>query len=226
MDLDFPVVWRALGPLDSIVQVAGRYNREGHFVRGEVHVFRPADHKLPPGIYSVATDQAAITLATLGNEDAASHRLATDPQLFRDYFQALYQVVNTDYAKRGETSIQEDREQLRFREVSRKAKVISDEGQPVIIANDTHKREFAAPLIEEIRNRQLTSGQPRFNRDDLRRLQRFMVNVNSHKFQKLDSMKHIRPLLPNLELYVVDDGFYHPDLGLVIDNRPFDDFIQ
>jgi CRISPR-associated endonuclease/helicase Cas3 len=38
-------------------------------------------------------------------------------------------------------------------------------------------------------------------------------------------MKQVRPLLPNFELYVLDDGFYHPDLGLVIDNRPLDDFL-
>lgn len=226
VDVDFPVVWRALGPLDSIVQVAGRCNREGRLKAGDVNVFRPVDHKLPPGVYRAAAEQAMITLAKLGDEESASNRLATDPQVFRDYFQSLYQVVNTDYAKRGETSIQQDREQLRFREVSRKAKVIDDSGQPVIIACDTHGRKFAAPLIEEIRTRQLAPGESRFNRDDLRRLQRFMVNVHSHKFQQLESMKHIRPLLPNLELYVLDDGFYHPDLGLVIDNRPLDDYIQ
>ena len=226
VDVDFPIVWRALGPLDSIVQVAGRCNREGRFATGEVYVFRPVDHKLPPGVYRAAADQAMITLASLGNDESASNRLATDPQVFRDYFQSLYQVVNTDYAKRGETSIQQDREQLRFREVSRKARVISDEGQPVIIAHDTHGREFAAPLIEEMRSRQVAPGQFRFNRDDLRRLQRFMVNVHSHKFQQLEAMKHIHPLLPNLELHVLNDGFYHPELGLVIDNRPLDDFIQ
>ena len=53
-----------------------------------------------------------------------------------------------------------------------------------------------------------------------------MVNVHSHKFQQLEAMKHIQPLLPNLEIHVLNDGFYHPELGLVIDNRPLDDFLQ
>src|SRR6266566_749418 len=109
VDVDFPIVWRALGPLDSIVQVAGRCNREGRLQAGEMHVFRPADHKLPPGVYRSAADQAAIVLASLGSEDEASEQLATDHSLFGNYFQQLWQVVNTDYAKKGEAPIQEDR---------------------------------------------------------------------------------------------------------------------
>jgi CRISPR-associated endonuclease/helicase Cas3 len=42
----------------------------------------------------------------------------------------------------------------------------------------------------------------------------------------LRGLKQIKPLLPNLELYVLDDGFYHPDLGVVIENRPLEDFLQ
>ena len=223
VDVDFPVVWRAMGPLDSIVQVAGRCNREGRLAAGAMHVFRPADHKLPPGVYRAAADQAVISLAGLG--DSASESLATDSGLFARYFDSLYQVVNTDYARKGETSIQEDRALLRFREVARKAKVIDDSGQPVIVASDTQGRKFAAPLIEEIRNRQLASGQSRFTRDDLRRLQRLMVNVHSHKFQQLEAMRHIRPLLPNLELFVLNEGLYHPDLGLLIDKLPLETFL-
>jgi CRISPR-associated endonuclease/helicase Cas3 len=225
VDVDFPMVWRAMGPLESIVQVAGRCNREGRNTTGEVHVFRPADHKLPPGVYRAASDQAVITLAQLGEAATASDKLSNDPQMFRGYFDSLYQVVNTDHAKRGETTIQQDREQLRFREVSRKARVIEDVGQPVIIAADNHGRKFAADLIAEIRSRQPAAGRPRFTREDLRALQRSMVNVHHHRFQQLESMKHLHPLLPNLELHVLADGFYHPDLGLVVDNRPLDDFI-
>ena len=224
VDVDFPVVWRAMGPLDSIVQVAGRCNREGRLAAGAMHVFRPADHKLPPGVYRAAADQAAISLAGLG--ETASESLTTDSGLFARYFDSLYQVVNTDYARQGETSIQEDRALLRFREVARKAKVIDDSGQPVIVASDTHGRKFAAPLIEEIRTRQLAPGESRFSRDDLRRLQRFMVNVRSHKFQQLEAMKHLRPLLPNLEVFILNDGLYHPELGLLIDKLPLETFLS
>jgi CRISPR-associated endonuclease/helicase Cas3 len=221
VDVDFPVVWRALGPLDSIVQVAGRCNREGRLAAGQMHVFRPVDHNLPQGVYQSASDQAAITLDSLGQGEAATDRLATDPQVFVDYFQSLYQIINTDYARRGESTIQEDRGNLRFREVARKAKVIDDDSQPVIVRFKTGES-----LVEDIRGRIPGPGQPRFSRDDLRRLQRFMVSVHTRKFEMLRGLKQIKPLLPDLELYVLDDGFYHEDLGLVIDNRPLEDFLQ
>ena len=231
VDVDFPEVWRTLGPLDSIVQVAGRCNREGKLEKdgvlsyGTVHVFKPADHKLPRGVYSSASDQAAITLATLGDPATAAEHLATSSDIFSGYFQSLYQVVNTDHAKPGEATIQEDRSYLRYREVARKARVIEDSGTPVIISGDLRGGLWAEPLIAELRTRVLAPGQRRFERDDLRRLQRYMVNVRHHKFQLLLARQLIRPLLPNLELYVLDTACYHPALGLILDNLAPDDFL-
>ncbi|MGA2253975.1 MAG: CRISPR-associated endonuclease Cas3'' [Thermoguttaceae bacterium] len=64
VDVDFPVVFRAAGPLDSIVQSGGRCNREGSLldnagraVLGQVTVFYPADGGLPCGIYEKATNK-------------------------------------------------------------------------------------------------------------------------------------------------------------------------
>jgi len=225
VDVDFPEVWRALGPLDSIVQVAGRCNREGRRPTGTVHVFQPADHKLPPGVYSAASDRAALTLAALGDTTLAAESLATSSDIFGNYFQSLYEVVNTDYAKRGEPTIQEDRSYLRYREVARKARVIDDSGTPVIVGLDSRGGTWAQPLIDALRSRVLTPGQRRFERDDLRKLQRYTVNVRHHKFQLLEARQFIRPLLPNLELFVLDSSCYHPDLGLILDNTQPDEFL-
>ena len=215
VDIDFPLVYRALGPLDSIVQAAGRCNREGRLPnKGRVVVFRPTDTNLPSGVYQVATDITARLLDQLSTDD-----LYREPALFRRYFGELFQYVPTDYQHRRECSIQEDRKALRFREVSRKAKVISDDTQAVIAPSKKALKKVAA-----IRERTQMDSL-RFTRKDMRDLQRFIVNLHLRDFQKVDKMGLLRPLLPGMELSVLDGAAYHEHLGVVIDQRPTEDFL-
>ena len=215
VDIDFPLAYRALGPLDSIVQVAGRCNREGRLPnKGRVVVFRPTETKLPGGVYRVATEITALLLDQLAAND-----LSNNPALFGRYFKQLFEYVPTDYQHKRECSIQEDREALCFRKVARKAKVINDDTRAIIAPWGEALEKVAA-----IRERTQTDG-PRFTRKDLRGLQRFMVNLHSRDFQKLESMGQLKPLLSGMELCVLNEGIYHEHLGVVIDQRPTEDFL-
>jgi CRISPR-associated endonuclease/helicase Cas3 len=89
VDLDFPLVLRALGPLDSVIQAAGRCNREGKLPCGRVIVFRPQDGGLPPGAYKAA---AGITARI----QAEGHADPDDPAFARRYFRLLYETIDTD----------------------------------------------------------------------------------------------------------------------------------
>lgn len=215
VDIDFPLVYRSLGPLDSIVQAAGRCNREGLLPdKGRVVVFRPTDAKLPGGVYRVATSIAARLLEQLSSDD-----LSGKSDLFRRYFGELFQYVPTDHQHGRECTIQEDREKFRFREVARKAKVIFDDTQAVIAPWGQ-----ALEKVASIRERTQTDGS-RFTHKELRDLQRFMVNLHSRDFHKIDKMGLLRPLLPGMELCMLEEAAYHEHLGVVIEQRPTEDFL-
>ncbi len=101
VDVDFPVVYRALGPLDAIAQAAGRCNRngllrdpDGRPQLGNVHVFAPElDSKKEDGMYpGFAYYQAAsLTQLLLGDKGESGLDL-DDPQTFRDYYKRLYDL--------------------------------------------------------------------------------------------------------------------------------------
>jgi len=123
VDLDFPMVLRALGPLDRIVQAAGRCNREGR-LRPEdarVVIFRPATGNSPPGAYRSGTDLAALLLS---REGVDLHH----PDLFEHYFRELYLAVDTDSKK-----INELRQRLQFPEVAARFRLIEDDTVPLVV---------------------------------------------------------------------------------------------
>lgn len=208
VDVDFPVVWRAMGPLDSIVQAAGRCNREGCLERGRVHVFSPVENKLPGGIYRTATAQAANMLETLRHEDienSVGEVLANEPQLFARYFTALYQLAETDGA-----GIQKDRREFQFRSVAGKAKVIDDGGRGIVIPIGR-----GGHVVADIRNRERSVGKQRFSYQDIRALQRYIVNIRERDFDFLRGHGLVSELLPNLDVYVLDLAQYDKYLGVM-----------
>jgi len=100
VDVDFPVTYRALAPLDAIAQAAGRCNREGRLtdsngnrILGNVHVFEPEVegdyHKRYP---SHAYFQASEVTRTMLILSGANNIDLNDPSVFRDYYKRLYDL--------------------------------------------------------------------------------------------------------------------------------------
>ncbi|TKJ40971.1 CRISPR-associated helicase/endonuclease Cas3 [candidate division TA06 bacterium B3_TA06] len=92
VDVDFPLVYRAWGPLDSIAQAAGRCNREGKSDIGMVHVFIPEDDVYPNGTYRQAAGIARILKA---QDQMDIH----DPELFHKYYRELYDLTQPQNQK-------------------------------------------------------------------------------------------------------------------------------
>lgn len=177
VDMDFPEVWRAYGPYDSIVQAAGRCNREGRLPEpelGRVRVFRLEgdDPEGRPGIYGTATAQTTL-LRRMGRA------LPEDPTSFGDYFRLLYQISVPD-----ECLIQQNRAELRFEEVSKLFNFIESFTTPLLIVdqivNGKPGRTAAWAIYEAARKRPIPGGQSDgwFTRDEWRRLQPYILNID------------------------------------------------
>jgi CRISPR-associated endonuclease/helicase Cas3 len=161
VDLDFPVVMRAVGPLDRIVQAAGRCNREGRLPRGEVIVFELAQGSSPRGAYRTGTDEARISLQ---QPNADLHQ----PDTYRDYFERLYQGVRLD-----REDIQQARQRFQFETVAQKYRLIRDDTCPVVVMG--HNPDAVNALLQQGRAMVQAGGMlPRIWRQ---RLHAYTVNL-------------------------------------------------
>lgn len=192
VDLDFPIVYRAIGPLDRIVQAAGRCNREGlRIEKGQVIIFRPQDGKIPNGEYRKAFSETDILL---------SHENIDwdDPAIFETYFRRLYQGLDTDAQK-----VQDYRKVFDFPEVAKRFKLIPDDTTSVLIEYD----DRASELIQMIRRYGLKS-------DNFKKLQPYLVSLRSYEFKKTEELRD--SLAPGVWLW---QGGYDPQKGIAIGDQ-------
>jgi CRISPR-associated endonuclease/helicase Cas3 len=92
VDIDFPVVYRALGPLEAIAQAAGRCNRHGLGSPGQFVVFQPRDERglYPPGYRDPVGATETFLAGLAGQADLDAIEILNDPERLRAYFRQFY----------------------------------------------------------------------------------------------------------------------------------------
>lgn len=200
VDLDFPVVWRALGPLDRIVQAAGRCNREGRPEPGSVVIFEPAEGSSPTGSYRIGIEEARLIIQRDGAE--ALHR----PEVYETYFRRLFASVNTDAY-----GIQSMRRALNYPKVAAAYRLIREPTVSVVVPYQDWEEHFAA-----------WQGNP--GRATWRRLQPYLVSLYRYDLPKTDYW--LEPVSDDLMVW---RGPYNDtlegSLGLPIGPRDPNDFV-
>jgi len=197
VDLDFPVVYRALAGLDSIAQAAGRCNREGKLEKGKVVVFVPP--KSPPKGMLLFGEQATRNVWHGHEGDALSH------DLFEPYFRQYFGQESPD--KHGIMPLlMTDARQgiVQFRSAAQRFRLIDDSGQSILVPYG----ESGFKWLDLLRNQ----GPERYL---MRKLQRYCVNVYENEFGKLKDIGAIEELHPGIWGLGITNG-YDDNLGLLL----------
>jgi CRISPR-associated endonuclease/helicase Cas3 len=211
VDIDFPVVYRAMAGLDSIAQAAGRCNREGVLNRfgklGRVVVFNPP--KLaPPGLLRKG-EEACLEVLGSGRVEAL------DEKVFSEYFRAFYGKANvldkprfTDRLVKDAWGERFPEFKFQFRSFAQDFRMIDDQSQHsvVVFYENSSKGRSGSSLIEELRKKGPS-------RSLFRKLQRFTVSLPQGEFERIRQAGMVEELHG---LYVqCCNGLYQNGLGLM-----------
>jgi len=204
VDIDFPFLMREMGPLEAIIQAAGRCNREGRIpdAGGRVVVFRSKEALAEPGKYYPKDRWYKAGREKVEQDFLAAQR---EPRIdvpgdIQDYFKRLYHSGKLD-----EKNIHALRESLQFQTTADAYSLIDDDGVSVVVATWQEQAGQIAAFIDEVRRKPI--------RTSFRKLSPFQVNMRWHQLQTVGRLIEVDE--KGLHIY---HGGYDSELGLTDEN--------
>lgn len=208
VDVDFPVVYRAMAGLDSIAQSAGRCNRENKLGRlGKVIVFKP-EQPAPPGFLRQGEE---ITLELI-SDGQLTDPLA--PESFKSYFSLLNRRDSRDKhnilkllkaQQSGDVPLA-----IAFRTAAEKFRLIDNVGVAIVVpyipSEDKKRDERKSPIDAWVSMLEEDPSQKWI----YKKLQRYTVTV-PEKFAKALQAADCIELRAGL---FVLKGIYHQEFGV------------
>ena len=195
VDVDFPVVYRAMAGLDSMAQAAGRCNREGLLEKGFVYVFNPPK-PAPAGHLRQAAKLGEALLSQSGVDPLSN-------QSFKAYFKQLYWTKGEalDKKKILEDLFSDQQLRFKFKTASKKFKLIESDYETLLIPYSEGEKH-----IQRLRK---TDDVYRALR---RKLQRYSVSIQRKWFEELQ----LQDKLEECKGYwvLIDKESYHGVSGL------------
>ena len=211
VDMDFPVVYRQEAGLDSILQAAGRCNREGKLPElGRTEVFQIEGRRVPLGTLNYA-NQARLNMPA--PKDWFS------PEAMKDYFTHFYHQIPTfDKKEEGKDGLKWTMQELlysvkkpMFDTADHVFRLIDSKGYSVVV----HYGE-SDTLMNHLKNGV-------FDPLLFRRLNRYAVQLNEHDFKAFVEAGMIEPVQGLY--YLSDSAQYHSSVGLKLDNHWIDEIL-
>lgn len=195
VDIDFPVVYRQEAGLDSILQAAGRCNREGKLAIATTHVFKIQERSLPPGMISQANN---ARLNMKGDKNWFS------TEAMQEYFYQLYSRVENFDVKDMEYLLYN--EAFLFEEAAHQFKLIDDNTISVFV-----NYEDSMSLVDALRN----FG---YSYSLIQKLSQYSVDIRQRDFNNL----HSEGLISSIDdkFYVIESSLQYDEyIGINIENQ-------
>jgi len=202
VDVDFPVVYRSLAGIDSIVQSAGRCNREGRLSAGQVFVFKPLSEYAKVKGYLERTAKVAEMV----------FRKYDDPislEAIDYYFTILYDLEGEEALDKKNIldCFEEKCSQLGFdfQTAAEKFRLIESNTHYIVIPYN----EAAVKLLNEAQF-------SHYPRSVARKLQPYTISIYEHEYKTL--LKNAALKTINNAFIVLDDleRNYDPKTGLIL----------
>lgn len=182
VDVDFPVVYRALAGLDSIAQSAGRCNREGNISGlGKVIVFKP-EERAPIGFLRQGEDTTISLIASGILDDPLS------PESLHAYFRLMnekgdrdkHNIVDLLTPKMSRDAPLD----ISFRSASEKFKLIDNNGASIIVpyVQSGQEKSQVHDWLDHLER------EPQHNKWVYRKLQRYTVTLPEKFIEQLDKI--------------------------------------
>ena len=187
VDMDFPIVFRELAPLESIIQSAGRCNREGKLEKGKVFLFQLEEKGQPSAEYKTFTQFAQLCYHNNENR-------LTDADFYAEYYTDIVKL----YAP--EDIITPKREKLMFQDVADKYHIIDSSATSLFVYR---YNEESLQLYKEITCKDYLS------RKDYQQIAQYCVQVYS-KFER-DNSDKIAETTNGVKVW---SGAYSEEFGL------------
>lgn len=210
VDLDFPVVLRALAPLPSLTQADGRCNRNGLLPPGSgtTIVFDLDGGKAPPGAYyGAGARHTKVMLARPGTD-------VRQPEAIAEWYRLFLTDVGVSLDSRG---VQQLRAALRYEATARAFRMIDDDRVSVAVPWPKDHPEAAA--VCSVLDR-LAAKEP-VGRADARALQAVTVAIPRWHASRAETVGLARRVTEHL-LECDDLGSYDDNLGLTFSPGPME----
>lgn len=200
VDLDFRSVYRQLAGIDSMIQAAGRCNREGRRKAEEstVSIFQFEEKENIPG----QRQQIDVTKILI-----AENRDLSSLESIEEYFRRLYHFRGESLDKK---KIMEEFQKrvYNFAAVGKRFKLIEENTKTVFVPRE----EEAKQLLQQLKYQGYTKA-------GMRKAGQYCIQIYERDFENLYGAGMVRPVSENMEDFyeLVNETQYTEETGLALD---------